>query len=134
MTRERPYDPDRPHLSAQTPDDQGFMNPQTLSAVAENQLLKHELAKEKGLRRQVMEDHYDSRSDEEIALNFIDREVEDTREFLNSDEGEDFLRRDITRHYAQGDAAYDPVEVFARPQRDRLRREFEGFYPPDSEE
>jgi hypothetical protein len=96
---------------------------------------EHEVAKERGLRRQVMEDHYDTRSDEEIALGFIDREVEDAREFINSEEGEDFLRQDITRHYAQGGQVdYDPVKAYASPYFGRLRREQAQFEDSDSDE
>jgi hypothetical protein len=135
--KERPYDPDNPHLSAQTPDDVGFMNPMTLSAVNENEQLKRELAKEKALRKQVQHDNYDNRTDEEIAQEVIDTELYNVQEFLMSDEGEAFLREDITRHYTQGqdsDPEWDVLKTYGSKQRQRMRDEQNWLDKADSED
>jgi hypothetical protein len=130
---EKSYDPDRPHLSASSPDDPGFMNVATLSAVAENEQLKRELAKERALKEQLKHEHADGRSDLEISEDFLESEVQRTQEFIFSEEGEAFLKRDIAEYYAKGGERDDPerdiLHTYARKQRGKMKAEMDMLYP-----
>ena len=64
-----------------------------------------------------------------------DEEVEATKSFVFSPEGESHIRNTILKdwHNLQG-KPYDPTEEFGRVQRKRLQREYQRLHPEESED
>jgi len=92
------------------------------------------------LENRLLRDRYSLHGEEDsrdaLIRDEVENEVQRIQEWAGtSEEVEDIYRQSILRDWQnpQGKSD-DSISAFTKPQRDRLRREYEKFYPPDEEE
>jgi hypothetical protein len=106
--RGREQDPDRPQDTAAGPDDFGWNNPATIGAVGQVEQLKRELVRERALKDQLKRKYFIEESDAEISQDFLEGEAEAARDFFNTEEGFEVLKKDVAKYWIEEATPGDP--------------------------